>query len=181
MLTAAVFVPLAGAVVVLFMRRASAPAQRWFSVAVAAVPLALMAVVWTRFEGSGGFELVEHAPWIPSLGVAYKVGVDGISLVLAAMSALIFVASAAYPVDVKGRGHEYYAWLLFLECVSLGVFVALDLFLFYVFFDLSLVGMYFLIGVWGHGNAQRAALKFFLYTLAGSLVMLLAILGLYLA
>lgn len=181
MLTAAVFVPLAGAVVVLLMRRASAPAQRWFSVAVAALPLALMVIVWTRFQGSGGFELVEHVPWIPSLGVAYKVGVDGISLVLAAMSALIFVASAAYPVDVKGRGHEYYAWLLFLECVSLGVFVALDLFLFYVFFDLSLVGMYFLIGVWGHGNAQRAALKFFIYTLAGSLVMLLAILALYLA
>ncbi|MEO2107663.1 MAG: NADH-quinone oxidoreductase subunit M, partial [Actinomycetota bacterium] len=83
--------------------------------------------------------------------------------------------------DLRGRGHEYYAWMLFLEAVSLGVFLALDLFLFYVFFDLSLVGMYFLIGVWGHGNARRAALKFFIYTLAGSLVMLLAILALYLA
>ena len=181
MLTAAVFVPLAGAVVLLLLRRAAAPVQRWAAVGIAAIPLLLLLAVWGRFDGSGGFELIEQAPWIPSLGVAYKVGVDGISLVLAAMSALLFVAAAAYPVDVKDRGHEYFAWLLFLECVSLGVFVALDLFLFYVFFDLSLVGMYFLIGVWGHGDARRAALKFFIYTLAGSLVMLLAILALYLA
>ena len=181
MLSAAVFAPLLGAVVVLLLRRASAATQRRVTVAFSAVPLVLLVAAWTRFGGSGGFELVEYAPWIPSLGVAYKVGVDGISLVLAVMSAVLFVASAAYPVDLKNRGHEYFAWVLFLECVSLGVFLALDLFLFYVFFDLSLVGMYFLIGVWGHGEAQRAALKFFLYTLAGSLVMLLAILGLYLA
>ncbi|MGI8875601.1 MAG: complex I subunit 4 family protein [Egibacteraceae bacterium] len=181
MLTAVVAVPLAGAAVLLCMWRALSGAQRWAATAVAAVPLLLLLAVWTRFEGTGGFELIESAPWIPSLGVAYKVGVDGISLVLAVMTAVIFAVSAAYPVDVKGRGHEYFAWVLFLEAVSIGVFLALDLFLFYVFFDLSLVGMYFLIGVWGHGRAQRAALKFFLYTLAGSLVMLLAILGLYLA
>ena len=181
MLTVAVFVPLAGAVGLLLLRRAPAPVQRWVTVGIAAVPLVLLLAAWARFEGTSGFELVEQAPWIPSLGVSYKVGVDGISLVLATMSALLFVGSAAYPVDLKDRGHEYFAWVLFLECVSLGVFLALDLFLFYVFFDLSLVGMYFLIGVWGHGDARRAALKFFIYTLAGSLVMLLAILGLYLA
>ncbi len=181
MLSAAVFAPLVGAVVVLLLRRAAAATQRWTAVGLAAVPLVLLLAAWARFDGTGSFELVESLPWIPSLGVSYKVGVDGISLVLAVMSALLFVASAAYPVDVKERGHEYFAWVLFLECVSLGVFLALDLFLFYVFFDLSLVGMYFLIGVWGHGEARRAALKFFIYTLAGSLVMLLAILGLYLA
>ncbi|MBA2529686.1 MAG: NADH-quinone oxidoreductase subunit M [Euzebyales bacterium] len=182
MLTASIVVPLAGAVVVLLLgRRASEAAQRWTATGIAAVPLLLLLVAWGGFEGTGGFELVETAPWIPSLGVSYKVGLDGVSLVLAVMSALLFAASAAYPVDLKGRGHEYFAWMLFLESVSLGVFLALDLFLFYVFFDLSLVGMYFLIGVWGHGDAKRAALKFFIYTLAGSLVMLLAILALYLA
>jgi NADH-quinone oxidoreductase subunit M len=180
-LSAAILVPMLGALVVLTLRRADAVTQRRIAVGVMTVPMALLLLTWTRFDGSGGFELVEQAPWIPSLGVAYKVGVDGMSLVLAAMSALIFIVATAYPVDLRGRGHEYFAWMLFLEAVSLGVFLALDLFLFYVFFDLSLVGMYFLIGVWGHGDARRAALKFFIYTLAGSLVMLLAILALYLA
>ena len=149
--------------------------------AVAAVPLALLAVAWLRFEGTGGFELVEAARWIPTLDVGYRVGVDGLSLPLAAMTALLFVVSIAYPVDLRGRPVPYFALMLFLEGVSLGLFLALDLFLFFVFWDLSLVGMYFLIGAWGHGDAQRSALKFFLYTLAGSLALLLAILGIYLA
>lgn len=185
MLTLTIFIPLAGAVAVALLGRpgaAGARTLRTLATAVAAVPLVLLAAVWSRFQGTGGFEQVEAATWIPTLGVGYTVGVDGISLPVAAMSALLFVAAIAYPVDWKGRAREYFALFLFLESVSLGVFLALDLFLFYVFWDLSLVGMYFLIGGWGHGQAaRRAALKFFLYTLAGSLAMLLAILGLYLA
>lgn len=107
MLTAAIVVPLTGAIIMLAMRRASSGVQRLTATAVAAVPLLLLLVAWTHFEGTGSFEHIESAPWIPSLGVAYKVGVDGISLVLAVMTALIFAASAAYPVDLKGRGHEY--------------------------------------------------------------------------
>lgn len=149
--------------------------------AVAALPLVLLVVTWLRFEGTGGFELVESARWIPTLDVSYRVGVDGLSLPLASMTALVFVVSIAYPVDFRGRPVPYLALMLFLEGVSLGLFLALDLFLFFVFWDLSLVGMYFLIGAWGHGDAQRSALKFFIYTLAGSLALLLAILGLYLA
>ena len=149
--------------------------------AVAAVPLLLLAVAWARFEGTGGFEQVEAVSWIPTLGVGYRVGIDGLSLPLAAMTALIFMVAIAYPVDLRGRAAPYFALMLFLMGVSLGLFLALDLFLFFVFWDLSLVGMYFLIGVWGHGDAQRSALKFFVYTLAGSLALLLAILGLYLA
>ena len=148
--------------------------------ALAAVPLALIIFAWVRFEGTGGFELVEAADWIPTLGVGYRVGLDGLSLPLAAMSALLFVVAIAYPVDLRGRPSPYFALMLFLEGVSLGVFLALDLFLFFVFWDLSLVGMYFLIGAWGHGDAQRSALKFFVYTFAGSLALLLAIIGLYL-
>ncbi len=181
MLSASIFVPLAGAVALLLARRLGERTARRLALAVAAVPLALLVLAWLRFEGGGGFELVESVPWIPTLGVGYKVGVDGVSLPLAAMSALLFVVAVAYPVDRRGRSRQYLAAFLFLEAASLGVFLALDLFLFYVFFDVSLVGMYFLIAVWGHGDAQRSALKFFLYTLAGSLAMLLAILGLYLS
>jgi NADH-quinone oxidoreductase subunit M len=148
---------------------------------VGAIPLALLAAVWVRFEGTGGFELVESARWIPTLDVGYKVGVDGLSLPLAAMTAFVFVVSIAYPVDLRGRPVPYFALMLFLEGISIGLFLALDLFLFFVFWDVSLVGMYFLIGAWGHGDSQRSALKFFLYTLAGSLALLLAILGIYLA
>jgi NADH-quinone oxidoreductase subunit M len=96
------------------------------------------------------------------------------------MTALLFIASIAYPVDFRGRAPRYLALMLFLESASLGVFFALDMFLFYVFWDLGLVGMFFLIGAWGHDDAQRSALKFFLYTLAGSLALLLGIIGIYL-
>lgn len=148
--------------------------------AVAAVPLLILALAWLRFEGTGGFELVEAAEWIPTLGIGYRVGIDGLSLPLAAMTVLVFVVATAYPVDLRGRPAPYFALMLFLEGVSIGLFLALDLFLFFVFWDVSLVAMYFLIGAWGHGDAQRSALKFFVYTFAGSLPLLLAILGLYL-
>lgn len=182
MLTLAIFAPLVGAIAVCFLPDQRERLIRGVAIAAAWVPLAIIALAWTRFEGTGGFELIESAPWIPTLGVGYVVGVDGISLPLAAMTALIFLVSIAYPVDLKGRPRAYFALFLFLETASLGVFFALDLFLFYVFWDLTLVGMYFLIGAWGHGeSARRSALKFFLYTLAASLAMLLAILGLYLS
>ncbi|HEX2026608.1 MAG TPA: NADH-quinone oxidoreductase subunit M [Nitriliruptorales bacterium] len=183
MLTATILVPLIGAVALGSARGVSERAARAGAVTIAAVPLALLIAAWSRFDPGSGrlFQLVEAAPWIPTLGVAYRVGVDGVALVIATASALLFTVSAAYPADTRDRPRHYYAWLLFLEAVSLGVFLALDLLLFYVFFDLSLVGMYFLIGEWGHGDAKRSALKFFLFTLAGSLTMLLGILGLALA
>ena len=181
MLTAAIFIPLAGAVAVLALRGTPDRTLRVLATAIATIPLVLTVVAWLRFDtGTGGFQLVESARWIPSLGVTYKVGLDGLSLPLVALTALLFPLSIAYPADAKGRLREYLAWFLFLESMSLGVFLALDLFLFYVFFDLSLVGMYFLIGQWGHGEARRSALKFFIYTLAGTLLVLLGIFGLYL-
>jgi NADH-quinone oxidoreductase subunit M len=184
-LTTAIFLPIVAAAVVAVLPRPTGAAAvgqlRAAATAVAAVPLLLLVVAWTRFDGTGGFELVEAVDWIPTLGVGYRVGVDGLSLPIAAMTALVFAVSVAYPVDYRGRPRAYLALMLFLEGVSVGLFLALDLFLFFVFWDISLVGMYFLIGAWGHGDAQRSALKFFLYTLAGSLALLLAILGLYLA
>lgn len=185
MLTATIFLPILAAVVLAVLPK---PADnkaigrlRLAATTVAAVPLVLLVVAWTRFQGTGGFEMVEAVEWIPTLGVGYRVGVDGLSLPLAAMTALMFVVSIAYPVDFRGRHRAYLALMLFLEGISIGLFLALDLFLFFVFWDVSLVGMYFLIGAWGHGDAQRSALKFFIYTLAGSLALLLAIIGIYLA
>ncbi|HEX2031494.1 MAG TPA: NADH-quinone oxidoreductase subunit M [Actinomycetota bacterium] len=181
MLSAAIFIPLAGAAIVWLLPRGRERVQRWSALAAASLSLVLLIVTWLRFEGGGSPEQIESMSWIPTLGVGYKVGVDGVSLPLAAMTALLFLAALVFPEDLRGRARGYYAVMLFLESASLGVFLALDLFLFYVFWDLSLAGMYFVIGVWGHGDSQRSALKFFLYTLAGSLAMLLAILGLYLA
>ena len=186
MLSLAIFVPIAAALLLAFLPRtgrfvASDGRLRTIATVIAAIPLALLVLAWLRFAGTGTFEQVESATWIPTLGIGYRVGIDGLSLPLAAMTALLFVVSVAYPVDYRGRAIPYLALMLFLEGVSIGLFLALDLFLFFVFWDVSLVAMYFLIGAWGHGDAPRSALKFFLYTFAGSLPLLLAILGLYLA
>lgn len=186
MLTAAIFVPILAAAVLALLPRsrglaANPRALTLIATVVAAVPLVLLGIAWLRFDNAPGFTQVESVPWIPTLGIAYRVGVDGLSLPLAAMTALVFTVAVAYPVDLRGRPVPYFALVLFLEGVSIGLFLALDLFLFFVFWDVSLVAMYFLIGAWGHGDAQRSALKFFLYTFAGSLPLLLAILGIYLA
>lgn len=181
-LTAALGIPLLGALVLAFWPRWQEQQARVFAIITAVIPLLLMLWSWARFDPSGPlFQLIEEVEWVPSLGMGFRLGVDGIALAIATMSALLFSAAVAYPVDTKGMPRQYYAWVLFLESVSLGVFLSLDLLLFYVFFDLNLVGMYFLIGRWGHGRPQYSALKFFLYTLVGSLALLLAILGLYLA
>ena len=117
---------------------------------------------------------------MPSLGAAYRVGVDGISLPLVLMTVVLFFVSFVFSVKVTERARSYVALFLLLETASLGVFVALDAILFYVFFEVTLVAMYFIIADWGYEGRQRAALTFFLYTLLGSLPLLLAILGLYL-
>ncbi len=182
MLTLAILIPLAGAVVLAGAARLDERASRAIALAAAAIPLALLLVVWSRFDTASAalFQHVSDTAWIPTLGVGWRVGVDGIALALALLTALLFIAAIVYPVDLQGRHRQYRAWMLFLQFASLGLFLTIDLLLFYVFFDLSLVGMYFLIGRWGHGQARASALKFFLYTLAGSLVMLLGFLVLYL-
>jgi len=170
-LTLAVFIPLLVAAV-LAMVPVGETIARWSASAAAALSLLALVMVW--IDGGEGFRAVSEVPWIPELGIAWRVGVDGISLALALMSALLFVVAIAWPIELQ-QARAYYAWMAFLAGVSLGLFVTLDLIVFYVFFDLSLVGMYFLIGRWGHGEAQHAALKFFLYTLAGSLLILVGI------
>ena len=115
------------------------------------------------------------------MGSSYHVGVDGLSLPLVALTAVVFAACAVYGLRERSRPRLQAALFLFLQCTCLGLFVAADLILFFVFFDLSIVGMYFAIAGWGHGDAARSALKFFLYTFLGSLALLLGFIGLYVA
>jgi NADH-quinone oxidoreductase subunit M len=181
LLSLAVLLPLAGSLVLALMPSAGERTARAASIALCALSLLLLVLVWAGFTPGGGFQAVEEAPWIPALGIAWRLGVDGMSLALALMSAVVFLASVAWPMDPLPRARAYYAWMLFLTGVSLGLFLALDLIVFYVFFDLSLVGMFFLIGRWGHGDNQAAAFKFFVYTLAGSLLILIGIIALALS
>jgi NADH-quinone oxidoreductase subunit M len=181
-LTFAIIIPLLGAIALVALPSLGERGSRVLAVVAATLPLALLGLSWARFDAGGDalFQQVTDVDWIPTLGVGWRVGVDGIALALALLTAVLFVAAVLYPVDLRGRHRQYRAWLLFLQFASLGLFLTIDLLVFYVFFDLSLVGMYFLIGRWGHGDARASALKFFLYTLAGSLVMLLGFLVLYL-
>jgi NADH-quinone oxidoreductase subunit M len=182
-LTLIVFLPALAAVALLAVP-ARAPARvftgTWTVACVA--DLALVAAAWLGFDPGGGFAHEQRVPWIPSAGISYHVGVDGLSLPLVAVTAVLFLAVAVYSLRETRRPKAYAALFLALQCVCLGLFAALDLILFFLFFDLSIVFMYFLIAGWGHGErARAAALKFFLYTFLGSLALLLGFIGLYLA
>ncbi len=182
MLNAIVFLPLLVALVLALLPRGTPEAIfRWTWIAAAAVDLALVVAAWSARDLGGGFGYQTNLRWIPSAGVGYHVGVDGLSLPLVALTSLLFLACAIYSLRETKRVRSYVLLFLFLETASLGLFAALDLILFFLFFDLSIVGMYFVIAGWGHGESQRAALKFFLYTFLGSLALLLGFIGLYLA
>jgi NADH-quinone oxidoreductase subunit M len=181
MLTLAIFLPLAGMLAVLLAPGGRPGLVRGIALATAGLTLLIWTGLWLAFEPGTGFQFAARAEWIPALGIAYAVGVDGISLALALLTALLFAVALVFSWPEDYRAREYYAWFLFLETACLGVFASLNLFLFYVFWDLTLVGMYFIIAVWGHAGAKAAALKFFIYTLFGSLALLLGVIVLYLA
>jgi proton-translocating NADH-quinone oxidoreductase chain M len=180
-LSVVVFLPVAVAAVLLALRRVSDAVVRWTWIAASAVDLVLVIVLWVGYDAGGGYDYVVNQRWIPSVSSGYHLGVDGLSLPLVALTAVLFLACAVYSLRQTDRVRPFAALFLFLETVCLGVFVSLDLILFFVFFDLSIVGMYFVIAGWGHRNAARAALQFFLYTFLGSLALLLGFIGLYLA
>jgi len=171
--------PLLGALLLVSLPGASPRVAHRVGVVASALTLLGSIGIWLRGVG-GGFSQVEEIEWIPSLGAAYRVGVDGISLPLALLTALLFLVSLVFSTHITERARSYVALFLLLETACLGVFVALDMVLFYVFFEATLVGMYFIIAGWGYEERERAALTFFLYTLLGSLPLLLAIIALYL-
>jgi len=179
-LSALTYLPLVGALVLLFIPRDRKEAIKSAAIATSALTVGLSALAWyaQASAGSPGMQLVERAPWIPQIGVFYHMGVDGISMPLVFLSALITLLSLMYSWNIEDRTKEYFVLFLILQTSITGVFVALDFFLFYIFWEVSLVPMYFIIGIWGHKpRCEYAAIKFFLYTLAGSLLMLLAILA----
>jgi NADH-quinone oxidoreductase subunit M len=182
LLSLMLFLPLAGLLVLLLLNGAHARAIRIWSFGVSLGTFLVSLVVLSRFSSSAaGFQLVERAPWIPTLGVQYAVGVDGISMLLILLTTVIcpiaFLASWNVTKNVKA----FHAMFLLIETATLGVFLSLDGFLFYLFFDLVLIPMYFVIALWGGPRRLYAALKFFLYTLCGSVLMLLGLIGLYFA
>jgi NADH-quinone oxidoreductase subunit M len=131
-------------------------------------------------RGIGGMQFLEDYTWIPIIGARYQMGVDGVAVLLIVLTTLLGAIAALSSWDyIQKREKEYYVLLLLLQTAVIGVFASMDLFLFYLFFEVSLVPMYFLIGIWGGENRLYAAIKFFLYTLVGSVVMLLGVLKMY--
>ena len=184
MLTVVVFLPALGALIIaLFVPKTNENAIKLIANAVALVDFALSLVLLQGFEiATTQLQHVTKVSWIPQLGIEYFIGIDGISLLLVILTTgLGFIAVLSSWTYIQERHKEYYAILLLLQTGILGVFGSFDFFLFYVFWEVMLVPMYFLIGIWGDKNRLYAAIKFFLYTLFGSVLMLLGIIALYLA
>src|SRR5213594_3882987 len=182
-LTSLIVLPVAGAILVLFVRgdeEQSAPFVRKIALTVSVLIFAETLLLWSRFDpSSADFQFVERHAWIPAFGITYFVGVDGISLLLLVLTAFLTpLALLSSWESVHKKTRAFSMFVLLLESAMIGVFVSLDLFLFYVFWDAMLIPMYFLIGIWGYDRRIYAAVKFILYTMAGSVLMLLAILGL---
>ncbi|MBI3645315.1 MAG: NADH-quinone oxidoreductase subunit M [Acidobacteriales bacterium] len=179
------FTPLLGALILLFVPKENKAAIRWianlFALGGFLISLPLVPMFWAqRFEP--GFKFMEGAAnnWIPSIGAGYVLGIDGISFLLIMLTTLLgWVSILSSWTAIEERVKEYYVWFLVLQTGMLGVFMALDFFLFFVFWEAMLVPMYLLIGIWGGPRKLYAAIKFFLYTLLGSVLMLLGILFLY--
>lgn len=181
-LSLTVFLPLAGALfIIFFLSREQVQTIRNVAFVVTLFDFIVVLPIIFAFDTSTHqFQFVENARWIEAIGVEYFLGIDGISLLLVFLTALLGVIAVVCSFSaIEEREKEYYFSLLFLQTGMLGVFTALDFFLFYVFWEIMLVPMYFLIGIWGGPRKLYAAIKFFLYTLFGSVFMLLAILALY--
>jgi NADH-quinone oxidoreductase subunit M len=180
-LTLSIAIPLLAALACAAMPRRFEAGPGAVAIAAAAASLTLLAATWIfRFESGAGLQLVEEAEWIPSISVAWRVAVDGTSLALALMTGVLFLAAIGYGVGPRPMTRPAAAILLLLEASCLAFFLAQDFFLFYLAFEVTLVAMYFLIALWGEENRRYAALKFFVYTLVGSLPVLLGIIALYL-
>jgi NADH-quinone oxidoreductase subunit M len=185
-LTLLILLPLLGALCLIPLIKREQTAK-YFALGVAVLELVIACWTWSvsgTYPASGappGFFLFEDIPWIDSLGIRYTLGMDGISLLMVIMTAfLTVIAMLASWRTITKRTALHYMLLLVMESSILGVFLALDLFLFYLFWEVMLIPMFFLIGIWGHGRQIYSAIKFFVFTLAGSLLMLLAIIGIYL-
>jgi NADH-quinone oxidoreductase subunit M len=180
-LTLVTFFPLVGVLVLLFMRTEQKELIRWTTLITTLVTFVISLVVLYRFEPQAGLQMEIRLPWIQFAGfnISYHLGVDGLSILLLMLTTFLTpIAILSTWTSVEERVKEFMLFFLLLEVAMVGVFLALDLFLFFIFWEFTLVPMYFLIGIWGGANRMYAAIKFFLYTMAGSILMLLAIIWL---
>ena len=179
-LSLVIFAPLAGVLLLLFVPREAKQLARWVALFTSLVTflISLPLFFWFR-NGSASFQFVERIPWIESWGVFYFIGLDGISLFLVLLTTLLTLLAVAGSWRIEARVREFMIALLLLEVGINGVFLALDMFLFFVFWEVMLFPMYFLIGVWGSERRLYAAIKFVVYTMSASALMLAAILALY--
>ncbi len=180
-LTVVTFLPLLGALLLLLIGKGRTRTIRNLALGCSALTFFVSLPLFSKFDSSiSGMQFEQQASWIPGFGISYHVGIDGISLFLVLLTTFLSpLAILSSWNSIQTRVKEYYLFMLMLETGMLGVFVALDFFLFYVFWEVMLVPMYFIIGVWGGPQRIYAAMKFFLYTMVGSVLMLVAILTLY--
>jgi NADH-quinone oxidoreductase subunit M len=180
LLTLLILLPVAGALVVALTRRVSVTLHKLVGIAVSLATFALSTRLVSLFSDIAAYQFEERYAWIPAWGISYHVGVDGLSLWLVILTTFLTpLCLLGSWSSIETRVREFVVFMLLLEAGMIGVFVALDLFLFYVFWEAMLIPMYFLIGIWGHERRIYAAVKFFLYTFAGSVLMLVAFLVLY--
>jgi NADH-quinone oxidoreductase subunit M len=180
LLSALVALPLLGAILLTLLPRTATTLHKTVGLVVSLVVFVLSLFLLARYIPSGLMQFEEHVSWIPTYGISYHVGIDGISLWLILLTTFLTpLALIGSWSSIDHRVREFVIFTLLLETGMLGVFVALDLFLFYIYWEAMLIPMYFLIGIWGHERRVYAALKFFLYTMAGSVLMLVAFLVLY--
>ncbi|GIW03740.1 MAG: NADH:ubiquinone oxidoreductase subunit M [Thermomicrobiales bacterium] len=180
LLSVMAYAPLVGALILFFVPRASLAMTRSVALVSSLVSFVLSVIMLGAFDKDASFQFEERVTWLNDLGVSYHMGVDGIAVLLIGLTTLLSVIAIIWSWDtVTSRTREYYIALLLLETGMLGVFMAVDLFLFYIFWEVMLIPMALLIGVWGSSNRVYAAVKFFLYTLAGSLLMLVGIVATY--
>ena len=181
MLSLMTFVPLIGAAIILALPRNKPSLVRWTAVVFTAIPLILGICLFMNFDRANpGVQFVERIAWIPMFNIEYYMGVDGLSIPMVLLTVLLTFLCVFASWEIEDAVKGYFSMFLFLETGMMGVFCALDFFLFFVFWEVMLIPMYFLIGIWGGKNKVYAAIKFFLYTLFGSVLMLLAMLAMYL-
>jgi len=174
------FFPLLGIAAILFVPKDKENLIKWIAAGVTAVPFALSLYLFTAFDRAAtGFQFVEQALWIKSLNVEYHMGADGVSVLMLLLAPMLSFLGVFASWNVKKMPKGYFTLYLMLHVGMVGVFCALDFFLFYVFWEVMLLPMYFLVGIWGGEKKEYAAIKFFLYTFLGSVLMLIAMLALY--
>ncbi len=179
-LSVLVFLPVLGALLVALTARGSETLQKWLGIGVSTAVFVFSLDLVRGFRSVAEMQFVERRPWIPAWGISYHLGLDGLSLWLVILTTFLTpLCLLGSWTSIEKRVREFVVFMLLLEAGMIGVFVALDLFLFYVFWEAMLIPMYFLIGIWGHDRRIYAAVKFFLYTFAGSVLMLVAFLVLY--